>query len=468
MLKLNRDKIAAFYQDTEKPHRIEWGILIIISVILFSSYLYWDIIITTRHGINVWDSLFNGRLFNYYFDNVSPQISRFPTWKAIYPFSVYLVFAIWDFPLWIMEHVFHKDPFLSTTALMYAKCILIPFLLGSAYMVYKICRELSISAGNSKWCVFFFLSSNLVFFPLVVTGQYDIFTVFFMLIGIYYYIKNDDLKFVSFFAVSISLKLFPLFVFIPLLLLRQKKISKILLMGFMSMSIYLVSSLFFSIPKDSSDVMYRMIGYLFSHTLPLTYKDVPIFVVVTVCLWIYCYIKNPENDEAPGRTAIYISFLAIAAIFVCCYTHLYWIILLSPFICILCFTNKKYFKSGFLIELMSSAAVIFGLHMGIGYMGMINNAFLPQIFGSIPSDKFDINFGMYIKELLNNDVIFDAISPSCTAAFVAGIIAFAIINFRSEPQTTEEPKINKGIIWFRLAINAFICVLPVVCYFIEK
>ncbi|OJU18416.1 MAG: hypothetical protein BGN88_04745 [Clostridiales bacterium 43-6] len=468
MLKLKFESFLKAYRNSLEPYKAEWIILFSMIGIMFFSHLYWDIVITTRHGINVWTSLFEGHLNNFYFDNTQPQITNYATSCAIYPFPVYIAFAIWNFPLWVMEHVFHKDPFTSTVALMYAKCILLPFLLGSAYLVKKICIQLSISVHHAKWCAFYFLSSNLVFFAVVVTGQYDIFSVFFILLGFYYYVKNDVQKFLLFFAIAFSFKLFAVFIFIPLLLLKEKRIFRILLYCIASLSIYCISSMIFPMPAGSSAIAINMIGRLFSQVLPLTFISTPIFVIATVCLWLFCYIKNPDEDN--NRMALYVSFLAMAILFVCCYTNLYWIILLSPFVCMLCFTNQKYLKINMLIETLLCGTVIFSLDIAgspVFSLYTTNNTFLSKIFGNIPYDKYDKYFGSILKDIIKNETVLSYLAPSCTAAFVAGLVVFSILNFRKE-QSEQEVAVDRNLILSRLLINAFICGLPLILFLYYK
>lgn len=465
------------------PLKKEWLILAAIAGILFCSHLYWDIIITTRHGINVWTSLFDGRLLNFYFDNVDPPISNFTTSSAIYPFSVYIIFAVWNFPLWVLERFFGFDPFTSATALMYGKTILLPFLLGSAFLVYKICLQLEIEKDNAKWCAFFFISGMPVFFSLVVTGQYDIFCLFFVLLGLYFYIGKSYTKFMVFFGIAITLKLFALFIFIPLILLFEKRVRMILMYFLGGLSFYFFLNAVFALPGGSAAIMNHMIGYLFSNTLPLTFIETPLFILLNVLLWIFCYIKDFDNPDLPdspedekGRFAVYISFLAMAILFVACYTHLYWIILMSPFMCILVFKNNRHTKAVFLIEMFACGAVVFALNIigsPVFAMYTINSAFLSNVFGKVASEA---HLGsILIEHRLADEQTLGFIAPSCTAAFVAGIIAFSVLTFRNteqkdQPQSEDEEEpppspVTRTLMWGRVALNAFICGIPVLCYF---
>ncbi len=471
--KVNFFKALKTYQNIEKPLRIEWIMLFSIITILLLSYLYWDIVITTRHGINLWNSLLNGRLTNFYLDNVNPVISKFNSSHAVYPFPVYMIFAIWNFPLWIMETFFKFDPFLSTWALLYAKLILLPFLLGCTYMVSKICKALSFSEKNEKWCMFYFASSSLIFYSLLIKGQYDIFSMFFTLVGIYYYIKGNIRRFIVYFSIAIALKYFALLVFIPLVLLYEKRILKIIFYFICGFSICLFLSPIFAMPDVSKNSLYNFIIFIFINNFPFMDRPVPIFIVITVILWIACYIKKPVGKI--GNLTIYIAFLSMAIFFLCSKTYFYWIILLSPYVCILCFANKKYSKTALLIEILFSTAfsLIDIVNSPFISLGTINDAILPKLFGEVGADKMGMYFGGFLKDILKNDKIFVLLSPICAAIFAAGIIMFAVINLHTFiPLNSTEDGVSipiyKDIIATRLIINVIISSLPILVYFIKK
>ena len=123
------------------------------------SYCYGDIIITAGHGIGVWESLFNGSITNYYYDMKG---------TAIYSFPLYIVFALWDLLLYIIKCFCRVELLDSRVLLAYAKSILIPFLIGLAFIIYKIYKNIEIYNLKFKWCVFYFLSSSFVTFSLLI------------------------------------------------------------------------------------------------------------------------------------------------------------------------------------------------------------------------------------------------------------------------------------------------------------
>ena len=446
-------EIKAGWNNKEKIYKLEWAVLAVVSFVAFFSYYYGDIIITTRHGIGVWESLFNGSIINYYYDMNA---------EAIYPFPLYMVFAIWDLPLYIIKHFFKIDPMASRLLLAYGKFILVPFLLGSAFVIYKICKNIGISDIRSKWCVFYFLSSCFVIFCLLSQSQYDIISVFFTLLGILYYIKNDTVKFILFFSIAITMKLFALFIFIPLLLLKEKKFIKILLYSLAGMSLLIVQGLIFKKPESAEGCANNMIGYIFYGKI----CDASIFIILLICLCVYCYLKKDVSKE----TYILMAFSGIGSFFLFNLAHPYWIILLCPYLCILVFLFPEYTKINCILETTLSLSCI--LHYALIFKHCFSiNIVLPSLFSKFfgePSAEYlegaYRGIGYLLEKLVDNQAIFSFANPTFLSIFVGAMISFFVINYlainqkrklsTSVDEKNTDHHINiRTLVWPRFIIN---------------
>jgi Gpi18-like mannosyltransferase len=62
-----------------------------------------------------------------------------------------------------------------------------------------------------------FITAPIAIFAVFDFGQYDIIGVFFTLLGFYFYLKKDFLRFAIFFSIAISFKYFSLVIYIPLI-----------------------------------------------------------------------------------------------------------------------------------------------------------------------------------------------------------------------------------------------------------
>ena len=79
-----------------------WGWIIfgMIPLFFFCIYTYTDIRVTTEDGIAVWYAIFDEKSLGKYYMMLYPyRDGGYPS----YDFFIYLIFAIWDFPLYIYE-----------------------------------------------------------------------------------------------------------------------------------------------------------------------------------------------------------------------------------------------------------------------------------------------------------------------------------------------------------------------------
>ncbi|MDQ5984043.1 MAG: hypothetical protein RUMPE_01074 [Eubacteriales bacterium SKADARSKE-1] len=466
-----KDRFSAMKKsclNDDKIHNIEWIILGVIFLLLFLTSCFSDIIATTQHGIIFWDSLFAGRFLDYYIDAVG----------AIYPFPMYAIFAIWNFPVWVIGKLFSIGIMNSSWLILYSKCILIPFILGTAFLIYKICKELNIK--NALWSAFYFLSCCLVMLTICIQAGYDIISVFFTLMGIFYYLKGYTKRFVLFFALAISLKLFALFIFIPLLLLKEKRILRILALLICSGSVYILSFLIFHpMPQQEKNLHTGLMGYLFKNKWPLVTSEVSIFVVAMVCLCFYCYLK--KWDETLKIRPIYISFLAMVILFTCSLTHPQWIILLIPYLCILTFAHQDNIKNNILIETLLSGSFALSLMLSWGFvyeMTNINNFLLSKVLGKVSEHCVHYSIGTILAVAIKSENVRSYIGSTLLGIFVASIIVFAVYNYYSllkrkdsvQGMLIKQESVTsiRTMVWVRAAINFAICSTPACLYFFIK
>ena len=83
-------------------------IFVLLEVFLCCFHYYNDISVTAKHGMSIWSSIFSGRFFHFFEDSLMASGNAYfnaPQY-ASYPLSVYLIFAIWEFPIWLAESLF--------------------------------------------------------------------------------------------------------------------------------------------------------------------------------------------------------------------------------------------------------------------------------------------------------------------------------------------------------------------------
>ena len=186
----------------------------------------------------------NGHITDYYDYNSKIITGDDPFYFPL----VYIIFAIWNLPLKVlglMHDVAAGGVTLSIVELAWTKLLIAVFYFATAYVMFLIGRLLSAHSQRAKYIAIIFATSPIAIFGAFIFGQYDIIGVFFTMVGFYFYIKRDYLKFSLFFSLAISLKMFPLVLFVPLLLLVEKRILQIIKYVGVALSVTLLQILIY-------------------------------------------------------------------------------------------------------------------------------------------------------------------------------------------------------------------------------
>ena len=220
------------------------------------------------------------------------------------------------------------------------------FYLAGGFVTYKIGEAIGFGFKKAKLLMFVYLTTPIAFFSPVIFGQYDSFTVFFVLLGTYFYFKNDALKFTLFFAVAMTFKYFALLIFLPLLLLREKKVLKIFLHCILFSLPFALEAAFYIWSKNFKVGVlgFKAANYLFKGEINLFYIHPSIFLILWVFLLFWAYYKKfdeSENKEDFVKWAIYFCNIVVFLTFGLSMWHPQWLIFMVPFVVLGSMINKN-------------------------------------------------------------------------------------------------------------------------------
>lgn len=454
-----------------------WAVLLAIAAVLFFCFIYSDILITTKDSINLLQTLYNGHPLGFYSLNYGLVVDKFlpVATTACYELPIFIIFALWNIPLWIAQNFFNIQITTSILSLIWAKSILIVFLGLSVWVIKKICLEININKKHISWVIFAFISSPLLLVSLFIMSQYDIIAIFFMLLGILMYIRGNLKWFIFWFAIAILLKMFALFVFIPLILLNNKKIIhiiKYILMGLVPLFLTkVVSSQMVMYKESTTSFSESMLSKLFLSGIDVNLGNASLFCISIVAIAIFCYIKIIKDKDELNKFSIYIPLLVFACFFMFVEFHPYWIILITPFIAITLFQNIKYFKINIILDMMSSVSIIIATMVTYFWCYgplVIERMVLPKLFGS--------TYGVALKYPYATSILTELgvqkYMPFLLAVFMVCTISMLIVNFPSKTKTEEKKdvsdKIEWGLLFFRMIIIIPVPILMIFCYFYAK
>lgn len=375
-----------------------------VTFILFYSYIYNDILETTRMGIRFWEDLFDGRIRYFYNEFISMNPSAYAKdVQGVYDFPIYILFAIWDFPLYLIGRFTSVDVFQSLGCMLWIKTMLLVFSCMFASALYRLARTVGLNEENALLTCILFFTSNLFMTSIVVLSAYDITALYFTIRGVKSWIEDDHKGFVVNFMLAIPLKLFALLIFLPLLLLRQKNIWKIIGSCILSLSPILLfrvlipcsgNGLGFRITDmmHSTDLSNLALLYAITYHADMVLGEIYYSVAGLGILMAVCYFVHLETQQQFIEWGIYICFVSYSILFMTCVSHPYWIIILTPFVTLLTTMNRSYLHINLILDMVGTwgmlLAQLFYFPWCFGN-AMVTNMFWPSLLGSKPFEQFN-------------------------------------------------------------------------------
>jgi len=143
-----------------------------------------------------------------------------------YPPTLYAIFAVWLLPLKLVGVITGPETF-SVYLTYWLKLLTAIAYCASAALFYRIAREYSTDKDWAKFATAAWLTMPLALFSEFIFSQYDIFYVLLIMAGFLMFLRGHLLRASLFFGLSITFKYFPTFVFVPLLLLHEKRLARI-------------------------------------------------------------------------------------------------------------------------------------------------------------------------------------------------------------------------------------------------
>lgn len=337
-------------------NKIKWIILGALLFSLYITFLYDDIVITYTHSLNFLDCLFSGNFLGFYDYTLENIFMEFP---ADYYILIYIIFGIWNFPIWVLIKMFGIDPY-SVATLLWAKTILLVFIAGVFWTIHKI---FEIMEEQEKEHVYFMMSSSLLFvLPVCVMAQYDIISLFFVLIGILQCIKADNVswKAIIAFAIAIPIKILAVFPVVLIILLKEKRIIEIVKKMFLSM----LGLILCILPYIANDGFYKATQYnggwfdkLSRETIPSGWSGISIFWLVFCVLCILAYCMHQESKKELLNQIVWILSAFYCSFFIFVEAHPQWSILVVPFLVMLIRKEDKNFSINVLLETVANVSL---------------------------------------------------------------------------------------------------------------
>lgn len=309
----------------------KWDRLVVIFLAVAGFFLWNhpDIVETAQHTQILLKDIFSGNFFAFYQDTMDAKAVLGYANAAHYHILFYVLCAIWDLPLYLLSLVLPVSNFafvLWTKAFGTLAWILCGFLLQ------KVASLLDISVKYLPWTGYGLWLCPIAFFTVLGMGQYDSLCLLFILGALYLYLQDKLLAFSLVMGMALVFKMFALFVFVPLLLLREKRLLRVLGYLVIGMWLYLPGTLLFAGRNGDASFFNSLIAQrLFAQVLPFVAQP-SILLVALAALWFICWLWKPANQNSLHQKAIYVCLVTFSLLFLLVQWHPQWLILLTPFV----------------------------------------------------------------------------------------------------------------------------------------
>lgn len=466
---LRHSAAGRWWSAAARPGIVDWGLLIAVLSIAGVSFIYGDVMVTFQHSFNFLDTLLEGRPQDFYARAIENSAYGHP---AVYDIPVYIVFALWNLPTYVIHQLTGFDYLVSTPAQLWLKAMMVVFALIATKLLMTIARALGVSADRSKWVGFYFLSSMSLFVPVFVIVQYDIISIVLMLAGILAYLRGRTRSFLLWFVAANTFKLFALFIFIPLVLLREKNLIRAaaqVLVGLVGLILcrllYRGDVAFEASTGGFTDLMLNRLveaSIRWQSTVPI-----PLFVVFMIGLAIFAYAKRPMSERELHAFAIYVSLAAFLAFCALVPLNPYWIALVAPFSVLIIFLNPRHLTLNTLLEVAFSSSVLV-IYMLIGFSmynaSMLRDLLVGQFVSPADPQRFGTPGEILVALGLSGVRVYFLVG-----LMIACSLAVLILNYPRKSFVEGMPNLEpmqRGPVWIRIAAIAGFSALLFAMYFV--
>ena len=441
----SKDEISVF----------DWLIFLAIGMLCICICLHGDIM----HTIGASFTYLNGHILDFYdYNQTVPTIGGL----AYLP-STYILFAIWNIPIRLLGIVKEAVNIVPLFVVVWNKILTTLFYLGAGGVIYKICESSGMSKYYSKLCAFVFLTAPMGFFSQFIFGQYDVFTIFFVLLGYYYYLNDNTFKFILFFGIAITFKYFSLLIFVPLLLFKEKDILKIILKGIaVGVPFFLEVLFYFQSEAFRNGVFgFGAKNYIFETGFTTTYFSLSVFIVGWMLINGWAYFENIENKENKKNIfswSIFFISLVLFLFFGMSMWHPQWLLFAMPFWSMGSMISKR--KEAFLVLdiIMMLLFVIFVVNIWAN--GVDQYLLKDGLLGSYINKEFEM--GMMMRD------IFIINDTNLVYSFLSGLMAINAI-FKHPKYSVKDwsnLSVSTNLIRIRFIIGVMIFLVPlVICFY---
>ncbi len=392
-------------------------------IFAYATMCYADITVTSQFGLVFIDSLIDLKPFSFYANALSSGIA--PE-GAVYDIGAYVIFGIWSIPIWILNKLFGLSA-LSTVSLLWYKMLVLVALGGSIYYLYNISKIISCSNKIAAYSVLIYMLSATIFMPVFVVAQYDILALLFLLQGVYWYLKDDNRKFLIAFAIAMVIKPFPILLLLLMIVWKDKNILIIIKKLMQGCSLFVICKLLYMTNSEyrnsAGSFMKSHSNSLFEFGIDGGAGTISYYVLTLLIVYAYAFLQKKGST----KKLIILMFVIWAAF--CSFVDIYpyWIIYIAPFmvmvVCVICYDNNNLLIFDLVANVCMIVALIINYSWVYGGSSTYNYLVLKNMC-NVDSSAGGVTIGGILMHL-KLDNLLPAINACCFGSLlIIGFVAW--------------------------------------------
>lgn len=331
---MRHSKLCNWIKKSNALSKWDWVFFGILAFFSFISFAQQDLLVTGNRSWLIYDSGIRG------FYDASYQWTG--SYGANYMPTTFWLYAIWNYPLKLlgidMPLTIDESRFLLV---MWYKLLPVLLYMVSAYLLFMIGQQIGMDKNRAKFCMFSFITMPVAFFSQFIFSQYDIFTVFFMLLGVWFYFRDEDgkrtvnnqLLFCLSFGIAITCKYYAVLIFAVFLLMDEKRVSRLLLsVGVAAIPFFAEYMLYNKSELFHENVFgFFVLDYVSLADFTTRIGTANFSKILCVFLVIWAYFQYSEDRMAKVRWLIFFSCGICFCLFGLMTFHPQWLIFAVPF-----------------------------------------------------------------------------------------------------------------------------------------
>lgn len=417
---------------------------------IFLTMSYIDNQVNSQTGYDVLNSLLKGRFLEY-----------FHSFDWPYGFTIYIIYAVWSIPIWIFFQILDLSQPINDyiCVLLWYKLLLVVFATWSVYLVCKIAEK--ISQVKKRYIIMQYISSSVFVFIILAVSQCDIIGLCFVLLGLYYCMQGNYVKYVVCFAIAITMKYFALLAFIPLVLYKERRIIRILISLASGLSLTVLTKIVLrfsetaSVQKVSDEYFVNQLVSQFDSYSIMSGRPIGMMAATFLAICVLAFAMRNKDDELCNKRIIWLVLAGYMCFVLFFPIYPYWNVLTVPFFILLMNLDKTKLRVNMVLEIgfFTSVIIINAYIQKFVFMGFHAYNFL------LFRDSVKFNYNNLLVYFCDNILGFDlgTIISHLTGIQYACAIIFLIYNFpRGTSDTVEldagEKQDIKILLWIKVGI----------------